>query len=241
MKLFATDYDGTLFINDKKIKNTVKKLKKLKGKDYIIVIATGRGYPSIKNQTNIYNIPYDYIACSDGSVIYNKDGAIEKMYLINKEIIKPFEEFYKPLNYEEIQYSYPTGYSNILKNDDDNLIGINICVSNENYTKELLDSFNKLSEKYLNYSFLNYIHPNYSFLCVKPKGISKSAAVGYIRKKHKIKKEDVYTIGDSANDYEMIRDYNGVCVNNSVPELFTIAKKKYKSVDDFINEIIKED
>ncbi len=241
MKLFATDYDGTLYVDDKKMKSTVKKLKKLKKKDFIIVIATGRGYPSIKNQTIIHNIPFDYITCSDGSVIYNNEGIIKKKYLVNKDIIKPFEEFYKPINFEEIQYSYPTGYSNILKEDDDDLIGLNVCVSNENYTTELVDSFIKMSKQYPDYNFLNYMHPNFSYLCIKPKGISKSAAIEFIRKNNKIKKEDVYTIGDSSNDYEMIRDYNGACIENSVPELFTVAKKKYKSIDNYIDDILKED
>jgi HAD superfamily hydrolase (TIGR01484 family) len=241
MKLFATDYDGTLYLDDKQIKKTVKKLKKLKNNGFIIAIVTGRGYPSIKNQSIIHNIPYDYIACSDGSVIYNNEGIIEKKYLINKEMIKPFEDFYKPINFEEIQYSYPTGYSNILKEDDDDLIGLNVCVSNENYTVELVDSFMKMSKNYPEYSFLNYMHPNFSFLCIKPKGISKSAAVEEIRRKNKIKKEDVYTIGDSANDYEMIRDFKGVCVTNSVQELFTVATKTYKSIDNYIDDILKED
>ncbi len=241
MKLFATDYDGTLYVDDKKMKSTVKKLKKLKKKDFIIVIATGRGYPSIKNQTTIHNIPFDYITCSDGSVIYNNEGIIKKKYLVNKDIIKPFEEFYKPINFEEIQYSYPTGYSNILKEDDDDLIVLNVCVSNENYTTELVDSFIKMSKQYPDYNFLNYMHPNFSYLCIKPKGISKSAAIEFIRKNNKIKKEDVYTIGDSSNDYEMIRDYNGACIENSVPELFTVAKKKYKSIDNYIDDILKED
>ena len=241
MKLFVTDYDDTLYVDNESIKKTNKLLKELQKNGFYIVIATGRGYPSINNQTTIHEIPYDYITCSDGSAIYNNQGVVEEIYTINKEIIKPFEEFYQDVNFEELQFSYPEGYSNILNNDNDNLLGVNICVSNENYTKELVDKFTLMSKVYQDYSFLNYIHPNFSYLCIKPKGISKAASIEYIRKKHKIKKEDVYVIGDASNDYEMIRDYNGVCVSTPFEEIIKIAKKVYPTIDDYIMELLKED
>ena len=240
MKIFITDYDGTLFINENKIKSTVKKLTKLQNDDFIIVIATGRSYSSIKNQTTIYNIPYDYLICADGSIIYNKKNTIEKMYPMNNEIIKPLEEFYQTLKYEEIQFSYPEYYSNIL-NSDNKLLGINICLSTKNYNQEIVDDFFKIANHYPNYNFLNYTHPNFSYLCVKPKNISKSFAIKYLIKKHKVLKKDLYVIGDSLNDYEMIKDYNGVCVRNSYPEILKISKKIYENINDYIDDIKKND
>ena len=215
-------------------------IKKLKKANYMIVIATGRSYPSIKNQANIYNILYDYLICADGSIIYNSDDTIEKMYPMKKDIINPLECFYQNLDYEEIQFSYPCGYSNIINNTDD-LLGINICISTSKYTLKLVNSFMKMSKDYPNYNFLNYEHPNFSYLCVKPKNISKSYAIKYLVKKHNILKEDVYVIGDSPNDYEMIHDFNGVCVKESYKEILEIAKRKYQSIDNYIDEILKED
>ena len=239
MKAFVTDYDGTLFTSDKEMKLTIKKLKKLKEKDFIIIIATGRSYPSIKSQVNTYNIPYDYLVCADGSIIYNKNDLMEKKYPMKSDIIKPFELFYQKLNYEEIQFVYPEGYSNILNNNKD-LLGINICLSTDNYNNEIVDRFITMSKKYSDYSFLNYSHPNFSYLCVKPKNISKSFAIKYVIKKNKILKDDTFVIGDSPNDYEMIMDFNGVCVNKSYPIILAIAKNKYKSVNNYLDEIIKE-
>ena len=239
MKAFVTDYDGTLFTSDKEMKLTIKKLKKLKEKDFIIIIATGRSYPSIKNQVNTYNIPYDYLVCADGSIIYNKNDLMEKKYPMKSDIIKPFELFYQKLNYEEIQFVYPEGYSNILNNNKD-LLGINICLSTDNYNNEIVDKFITMSKKYPNYGFLNYSHPNFSYLCIKPKNISKSTAIKYVIKKNKILKDDTFVIGDSPNDYEMIMDFNGVCVNKSYPIILAIAKNKYKSVNNYLDEIIKE-
>ena len=40
-------------------------------------------------------------------------------------------------------------------------------------------------------------------------GIDKTSMIEEVRKKEEIEKDDVYTIGDNYNDFEMIRDYHG--------------------------------
>ena len=52
---FVTDYDETLFVNEKDLKENIKMFRKLQENNTKIVIATGRSYPSIKNQIDIYN------------------------------------------------------------------------------------------------------------------------------------------------------------------------------------------
>ena len=241
MKLFVTDYDGTFFIDNVSINENIKMLKKLHENDFKIMISTGRSYPSIKNQMNIYNIPYDYLSCADGSILYDNNDNILEMYLMDNKIIQPFKDFYQNLNYEEIQFSYPTGYSNILSNNDNRLLGINVCISTLNYTKEIVDSFLEMKIKYPKYHFLNYMHPNFSYLCIKPDGIDKSSTITYLKNKYNIKLENIYVIGDSYNDYEMIKKYYGSCMDTSCNDVLNIAKKKYHSVSDYIKDILKED
>ena len=241
MKLFVTDYDGTFYTDDKSIKDNIIMLERLQKNDFKIMISTGRSYPSIKNQIDIYHIPYDYLSCADGSIIYGKDNNILKMYVIDSKIIKPFEDFYRNLDYEEIQFSYSNGYSNLLKKDDNRLLGINVCISTNNYTKKIVDDFLKMKKKYSKYHFLNYMHPNFSYLCIKPKGIDKSSTITYLKKTNNIKNKDIYVIGDSYNDYEMIKKYHGVCMNSSCVDVLNISKKIYSSVSDYIKDILKED
>ena len=57
--MFVTDYDGTLFTNNKALKLNKKKIKKLHKLNVIITISTGRSYTSIKEQLTKYNIYYD--------------------------------------------------------------------------------------------------------------------------------------------------------------------------------------
>ena len=237
MKLFITDYDGTLFIDEDSLNENIKYLKELQKNDFKIVISTGRGYPSIKNQIDTYNIPCDYLSCADGSVIYDRDGNVLKMYEMNHEIIDTFTEFYQTLNYEEIQFSYPTGYSNIL-NTNDTLLGINICISTPNYNNDIVNSFLRIKDSFPEYNYLTYRHPIFSYLCIKPGNISKSATIRYLKDTYNIDDNDIYVIGDSDNDYAMIKDFNGSCMEDSTIEILDIAKNKYKNVSDFIKDIL---
>ena len=237
MKLLVTDYDGTLFIDEDDLKRNIKNIKNWQDKGNIFMISTGRSYASIKNQIDMYNIPYDYLSCADGSIIYDKDDNVLEMYVMDSKIIEPYVNFYQKIDYEEIQFSYPRTYSNILLNEKE-LLGINICLNTENYSEEIVNDFIKMSKQYPEFHFLNYKHTYFSYLCVKPKGIDKSATVTYLKNKLNLNDNDIFVIGDSHNDIEMIETYHGVCIENSYPEITEISKKVYKSVSDYIEDSI---
>ena len=80
MKLFVTDYDGTLYTEESSMKKNISALKKLQKNEFLVIISTGRSYISIKNQIETYNIPYDYVTCADGSITYDKSGKIINIY-----------------------------------------------------------------------------------------------------------------------------------------------------------------
>ena len=239
MKLFVTDYDDTLYTSDEQIQKNNIKLKELKDNGFCIVIATGRSITSIKTQINTYNIIYDFLACSDGSIIYDKNDHIVFAEYLNPIILDDFKLFYQNLDYEEIQFSYPDGYHNTL-NDKKTLLGINVCLSNDNYSEEILTSFYHLKQKYLQYNFLAYKHPHFSYLCIKPQNVSKSYAISFLIDKLKIKKKDVFVIGDSSNDLEMLIDFHGVRMTNSNEEINKHIKKHYDELEDYVIDILKE-
>ena len=238
MKLFVADYDGTLYTENDSMKKNIQAIKKLKRNGFLFVISTGRSYVSIKNQINMYNIPYDYVTCADGSITYDKSGKIVNMFPLDRDIIEAFEKFYSELSYEEIQFSYPEGYENSLKTSD-NLLGINVCINSSLYNKKIVKDFYKLKNRFPKYNYLAYEHPNYSYLCIKPKNISKSYSIRELQKTLDIKNQDIYVIGDSSNDYEMIKDFKGVCMTNSYPDIIKLSKKRYIEVYEYIDEILK--
>jgi len=237
MKLFVTDYDNTLYIDEESMKLNIQKLNELKKQDYIIVISTGRSIPSIKEKILEYNIPFDYINCADGSILYDNKFQLLKSFELKKEIINEIINFKNNISYEEMQVSYIDGYSNILDLSKE-ISGINIVIHNNNITDKTKTLFNNLKQKYPDYNYLVYNHIPYSYFCIKQKGVSKAKGITFLKEHLNIRDKDIYVIGDSENDIEMLKEYNGVCVDNSYDEVLKLCKKHYKNVSDYINELL---
>lgn len=238
MKLFVTDYDNTLFIDDVSILENIKMIKELQKNNFYVVISTGRSLPSIKEKIREYNIPFDYLTCADGSIIYDKNYEIIKFYEIKKDIINEIINYKNQITHEEIQISYENGYSNLLDLSKQ-ISGINIVIHNSTITDKTNSLFNDLKTKFPSYNYLVYNHEPYSFYCIKQKNVSKAKGIEFLSEYLNIKRENIYVIGDSDNDLEMLIEYNGVCVKNSTEEVLKVCKKSYNQVYDFINEILK--
>jgi HAD superfamily hydrolase (TIGR01484 family) len=236
MKLFVTDYDNTLYINDDEIKETIKDLKKLKKRDTIIMISTGRALPSIKREITRNNIPFDYVSCADGSIIYDHNFNLVKAYHMNKDIISELDYLKRDLNYEEIQISYLDGYSNLLDLTK-TITSLNFVIHIDNYDQNIINKINYLKEKYPEYNYVSYLHDFIYFVCIKKKNVSKAKSISYLSRKLKIKKKDIYVIGDADNDIEMIQEFHGVTLENGTDRIKAASSKIYNKISDYINEI----
>ncbi len=236
MKLFVTDYDNTLHVEDKNMKKTIKKLKELQKKDYLIMISTGRAIRSIQEEIQRFNIPFDYVSCADGSVVYDNNYQLIKHFVMDNTIMKELDYLLDNVTYEKVQFSHADGYSHEI-NDDKDLSSINIVITNENMSESVMKRYKKLEKKYPQYNYLIYYHEPYYYLCIKAYEVSKSSTIKYMSDLLKATKIEV--IGDSDNDYEMIKDFNGVCVSIANDNVKKVSKKIYKNIDLFIDELKK--
>lgn len=237
MKMFVTDYDGTLFTNNKALKLNKKKIKKLHKLNVIITVSTGRSYASIKEQLTKYNIYYDYINCSDGSFIFNNKDELINFYKMNKDIANDVLTFANSINHKEIQICYPREYSDVLKNDLD-IAGINVVIESLKMTDDIKNKFYQLKEKHNDYNFLYYDHGDYIYLCIKAKNVSKALSLQYMQNYLNINSKDIFVIGDSNNDIEMIREYNGVSIISDNLDVLAVSSRQYHQVYEYIDDII---
>ena len=75
-------------------------------------------------------------------------------------------------------------------------------------------------------------------LLEKVKEIAKSFAIELLLNDLEVDKNYVYTIGDGYSDIEMIRNFNGYCMKESVDELKEIAEKEFESVSELVSEVM---
>lgn len=232
-KVLVVDYDRTLFINNSDMLNNINSINKFRENGNIFIIATGRTYNSLKKEIDKYNIEYDYLILNHGSLVIKKDKSTLFHYKIDKNILFDITNYLSKYKPKSVMYSYYTEDTNDINNPDISKITIGFQKDIETFKKIMMDVVKKYNNK------LNiYFTQNYEIEIIS-KETNKSRAIDLLMKKANFKKENIYTIGDSYTDIDMINDYNGSCMEKSIDILKNNKNiKKYSSVSVLIKDIL---
>lgn len=232
-KVLVVDYDRTLFINNSDMLNNINSINKFRENGNIFIIATGRTYNSLKKEIDKYNIEYDYLILNHGSLVIKKDRSTLFHYKIDKNILFDITNYLSKYKPKSVMYSYYTEDTNDINNPDISKITIGFQKDIETFKKIMMDIVKKYNNK------LNiYFTQNYEIEIIS-KETNKSRAIDLLMKKANFKKENIYTIGDSYTDIDMINDYNGSCMEKSIDILKNNKNiKKYSSVSVLIKDIL---
>lgn len=237
MKLLVSDFDGTYFTNLENLVKNNEKIHEFRKNGNLFMLSSGRSFKSLKEMCEKYNIEYDYLSCCDGSILYDQNDDVLVKYDLNEKILKEFLNLKDLVKYEYIQYSYQDDYYKEYKNN--NLIGLNIVVKNEFINDLFLKELKFLENKYLEYDFLIYTHDDTTFFCLKNKGINKSSTVNHLKEMFKLNLENIYTVGDSENDYYMLKLFKGFYIGNPDDRIKNVSLKGYNLVKELIDDIEK--
>lgn len=232
-KVLVVDYDRTLFINNDDMLNNINSINKFRENGNIFIIATGRTYNSLKKEIDKYNIEYDYLILNHGSLVIKKDKSTLFHYKIDRNILFDITNYLSKYKPKSVMYSYYTEDTNNINNPDISKITIGFQKDIETFKKVMMDVVKKYNNK------LNiYFTQNFEIEIIS-KETNKSKAIDLLMKKVNFKKENIYTIGDSYTDIEMINDYNGSCMEKSIDILKNNKNiKKYSSVSVLIKDIL---
>ena len=214
-KMLISDYDQTLYLNDEDMEKNKVAIKHFREKGNIFVIATGRSYFDFKNKVDLYNFEYDYVIINHGATILDKENNVFTNFSIRNEIIEQLKE---DLEIEKAEKTFCCSCldSRVDFNYQD-LTKINVRYN----SKEEAMAINKIIiDKYSN--FVNSYYVTENSIEIISNEINKAKAIDILLKKLDISRDNVYTIGDSYSDIEMIKDFNGYSMVNSVEELKNI-------------------
>lgn len=233
-KILVSDYDNTFYINEYDIKNNIQNVEKFRNKGNIFVIATGRSYYDINKKLKEYSIKYDYLIINHGATILNLDGNVIEKYII--------EENTKNAIIQDLG----------LHNQDTmfacSVLDSRVSIESNNITKihkrfETIEKTKKMNNiinnKYSSH-IISYLIPSNNAIEIISSKTNKANAIDKIAKIENVDKQNIFTIGDSYNDIEMIKKFNGFCISNAEKEVKNISFKEYTSVSELINEIIGE-
>lgn len=229
-KILVSDYDQTFYLNDEDIEKNKKSVEEFRKKGNIFVFATGRSYFDFMNKAEQYKLKWDYLIINHGATILDKNNNIISNYTIDNDVIKNIK---KDLEIENaIKY-----FCCNLENSRTNFNDKDLTKIYAKYEKDKAEQINSLINK--KYSeFVNCYLVSGNAVEIISNKTCKSNAIEEIVQIEKVNRENIFTIGDGYSDIEMIKNYNGYCMEKSVQELLKICNGKIvKSVSELIEEI----
>lgn len=233
-KMLVSDYDQTFYLNDQDIEINKKEVKNFRDKGNIFIIATGRSFLDFKNKVNMYDIAYDYVILNHGATILDKNDNIIFNFPIYSEVIGDIKN--DICLEESINNFCCSGLESRVDFIHSDLTKIHVKYD----TKDKAEKVNKIiNNKYSKYVISYYVTSN-SIEIISNK-TNKSNAIKLLTKKLDIDDENVYSIGDGYSDIEMVRDFKGYCMTDSVDELKQVAISKMESVSDLLKELLNDE
>ena len=232
-KVIVSDYDQTFYINDEDIEKNKIAVKNFMNKGNIFIIATGRSYFDLKNKVNEYNIDYDYCIINHGATVLDKNDNIMFNFPIDNDIIRNIK---RDMLLERTLNNFCCSLlESRVEFEHRDLTKINARYNSKN---EAMDINKDINEKYNKYVNSYYVTKN--SIEIISKETNKSKAIQLLMDRLNINIKNIHTIGDGYSDIQMVKDFNGYCMEDSVNELKEVAKKEYSRVSDLIEERLGE-
>ena len=233
-KMLVSDYDGTFYTDEDNVKLNVEEVEKFRRLNNLFVIATGRSYYDFGKKKKKYDIKYDYLVINHGATILNKEEETISNYVIDEnvklDLVKELD-----LQDQEIMFAC-SGLESRVSIKNKNITKINKKYRTLEEAKEINDYINK---KYKD-KVESYLLPTSNAVEVISAKTNKAKAVQELSNLENIKKDNVYTIGDSYNDVEMIEKFNGYSIENAKEEVKKVSKGECSSVSKLIKKLINE-
>lgn len=227
MKILASDFDKTLFVEEQEVFNkNISAIRKFITEGNIFCIITGRNYSYIKSDLNRYKIPYSYLICADGAKIFNNvDYCIKTKLLDSKKIIK-IKEILEKYNCE---YYLDDGYNETANiNDCIKVVGV---FKDREQAKKILAEIQK--------ELLVYVYISTEHINITDNNVNKCNSLKELLNTEKLSKDNLYVIGDEINDFEMLQMFQGAIMAEHNPILDKLNKKEYNTLYEYIEELSK--
>jgi len=253
MKLLASDYDGTLFRNLKVSSKDIESIRKFREEGNLFGIVTGRPFASIEHELIKKKIPYDFIIGINGGYIEDK----EKNVIFHKEIsLEIADQLVAQIKKEDVQFAaIGDGISNDVFIADKKLktrlkkLYFQLFFKKKPRNPKLVRNFvthvnQKQDSELLVKRLMNLFGDSIS--CHRNRGmtidisgsdVGKEKAVQIV--KDHFSADEVYVIGDSYNDINMIEKFNGFTVTSASEEIKSIASKVFANFTDLVNFILE--
>ena len=252
-KILAVDYDNTLKQGDRVSGRNRKAAAEFQKAGNILVLDTGRNYMDAVAAAEECGIPFDYICALAGNLLF--DGKCRTFIAETHARMHDFPDItetitkIKPLfirryyrkdgiflrlgndKYEE-ESEWFSGCSIEKFNDD--FLPFSLMTCRFESPAAALQAANELGKLYQN----GLIYSHESFIDVLPKNGGKAFGLKKLASRIGVPKENIYAIGDSFADLQMITEFHGYFVDTAPESLIKQSDGSYTDVASLIEDIL---
>lgn len=253
MKIFASDYDGTLRVGPDVSEDNKKKIQEWRDAGNLFVMVTGRSMESILSEIERNRLTCDYIIGNNGGVIYDQTG--KRL----KETVMDFDRALEVLAFIKtvpcFSYVINDGFHRAKVVVDatrpDRKYGmikatktVEEVLANRKIAQFVLSlndmQLAKQTAKIINERYQDAVraYVNVDCIDVVPSTISKAEGIHFLKERCGIAHEDIYVIGDSYNDLPMIEAYHGFTLNHAEQSIQKQASASFESVASAIDSLL---
>lgn len=256
MKIFASDYDGTLRYRDTVTEQDKQAIKQWQANGNLFGIVSGRSMESMRQEAVKNQIAADFYIGNNGGAIYDKDFQEMKTYFF------PFRKALDILDYirneRTISYVLNDGFYRAKCVIDEAREDKKYANTKTTKTESEILAARKIAQlvvsldceadcqriaDYINatYGDIACAYRNINCVDVAPYGISKATGLSYMVAHFNVCNSDVYTIGDSFNDIPMLSTYNGFAMDSAPNQIKSYAKATVHQVADAIDAVLNSE
>ncbi len=243
MKLFASDYDGTLHLNGSVSDSTIEAIHKFKNAGNTFGIATGRSISSIAAEIAKYKIPVDFLIGNNGGIVLNQHNEELFYQLMDFEVaLKIIADIPQDkIVYYGVSDGYQFGlHDNMAADQDEDFADKLVDVQKILESKTAVGMFLRFDGRESSAQFADYINGTYGdqvkaynfgdYIDIISYGITKKTGIGHIND-HIQHNGPIFTIGDSYNDIPMIKGFNGFAMCSGEEEVKKYASRCFDTVE----------
>lgn len=243
-KIIASDYDGTLARPHFGVTDIDREaIKAWRKAGNLFGIVTGRG--RMEEELARVNVEYDFTIVFNGTEIRDGQGNLLLERIGDGKVL--FDALPTMLQQEgdwvdivSKERSYYATYQDSLvearstwvkQEEIRNVREFRQIYALRRNEKEALEIAAALQER-----FGDRMSPlvNGSWLNIAPAGVTKASGVLEYAKMMGVEEKNIFTIGDSYNDLDMIRRFHGFSVLNGAPELKAIARQVVDGIQELV-------
>ena len=245
-KIIFSDYDGTIYTRDGGVAENVQAIKRWHEAGGKFVIATGRGFTSAKDAAGEYGIPFDYVIMNNGALIADSEWNLISELTVDSTTAQEIRQFIEHNFRDLVEGFYYYGLGS--KSSEPMGVITKIRVQTKGRDHEpMLRIANAVNHTFPDviahatttdmYALEQFPDANYQIVDIVGVRAGKERAIELVLEREGLTADDVVTVGDGANDAEMIERYDGYAIRGTMVDAMTDSKTT-TSVGALIDELM---